>query len=197
MGSLAHPSALVVPWLQHLLLLWPASSWNRSEIQERKKFSLALQLLDHDIVQINNHLGTPGHHPLMNVAPLLQSPDSQASLVQLESKTVYLSLIREREHDYGKDQLVLQTSPLFLLDTQSVFASLLKCNTAMRPNSRRGNWTWIRCPLPGLARGCSTCKSPFFPLLWEDEKGFWGVRVRALVWGAGSLDVCLEESCPG
>lgn len=63
---------------------------------EREKFSLALQLLDHDTVLIKNHLETAGHHPLINVAPTLRSPDSQVFRVKPEPQTVYPGLIGEQ-----------------------------------------------------------------------------------------------------
>lgn len=50
------------------------------------RLCLAFQLLDCDIVLINNHLETPGHQSLINVAPLLQSPDSQTSRVKSDPK---------------------------------------------------------------------------------------------------------------
>lgn len=58
------------------------SVWHTRE----NRFCLAFQLLDCDIVLINNHLETPGHHSLINVAPLLQSPDSQTSRVKSDPK---------------------------------------------------------------------------------------------------------------
>lgn len=66
---------------------------------EREKFSLALQLLDHDLVLIKNHLGTAGNHPLINVAAISQSPDSQIFKVKPEPKTASLGLIREQARE--------------------------------------------------------------------------------------------------
>lgn len=97
LGSLAYASILLALRFVALSLSLTQKLteyiWNISE----REFSSALQLLDYDIVLINNHLETPGHHLLINAAPLLQSPDSQTSRVKSEPKTVYLSLIGDRE----------------------------------------------------------------------------------------------------
>lgn len=66
---------------------------------EREKLSLALRLLDHDIVLIKNHLEMARHHPLISAAPTLQSPDSQVFRVKPEPKAVYLGLIREEARE--------------------------------------------------------------------------------------------------
>lgn len=73
--------------------------------------TLALQLFDHDIVLINNHLGIVRHHFLINVA-FLQHLSFQTSRVKAEHKEVDLALIKDGLHDH-------QAFVLLLLDTWS------------------------------------------------------------------------------
>ena len=142
------------------------------------------------------------------LSDLLQSPDSQTSRVKSEPKTVHFILIRERERDRErererendsyKDRLdVQQTFSLFLIHTQLVCI-------CQPPEVKCGNvpelWTKeLSTSSHAWPMDAPNCNSLFFfPLLWEGRKAFWGLKVRAMRCKVqGSLDLCLDESCPG
>lgn len=141
---------------------------------EREKFSLALQLLDHDLVLIKNHLGTAGNHPLINVAlsrSLLTHKSSRSS--QSPKRPLLVSSESKREREYENmtlsktDWVVNKSFPYFSATySQSVVANLLKCL-----NSGQRGWTERTQPAQAWPADAPACNS-LFPLPGEDRKGF-------------------------